>query len=488
MLPFLEGVATDEDFSLLSRRELLKSSSALAVMIATGGCDQILNQIKNRPTRRNISSLAANDPIIQSYQAAITKMKALPSTDTRNWTNQALIHNNHCPHGNWFFLPWHREYLLYFERICRQLSGNKTFALPYWNWAVESKVPDIFWGAGNPMFDSNRVMTQGTPLDQGSIGHAVMEGIQSEPNFLLFGSGKATTQRGFAVYGELEQTPHNYVHGAIGGDMGAFMSPLDPVFWCHHNMIEYCWVDWNLIRQHDNTSDPAWNNFTFSDFFDENGNAVPSLAVAIGLLYPIFDYQYEPSQIGQTVDQLKLTTRAEADKLKKFVQTGANVEIAVLRRFPLSRPATVELGKTVTRTIPVDAAPIRAALESQSEQRLLLTVGGVQQPAQNDFFVRVFVNLPSASAETPISDPHYGGSFAFFLGDHAARGDNMPKLGFVVDITQTLRRLNAAGSLASLDRVDLQLVPVPFPGRRPAAAASFSLEQLELASSRITSN
>jgi tyrosinase len=417
----------DQDISLLSRRDLLKSSGALAVMIATGGCDKILNEIKNRPTRRNISNLAANDPIIQSYQDAITKMKALPSTDARNWTRQAQIHNNHCPHGNWFFLPWHREYLLYFERICRQLSGNKTFALPYWNWAVESKVPDIFWGAGNPMFDANRGMTQGTLLDQGSIGHTEMESIQSEPNFLVFDSGKATAQRQFTSYGELEGTPHNYVHGAIGGDMGTFMSPLDPVFWCHHNMIEYCWVDWNLIRQHDNTSDPTWNNFTFSDFFDENGNAVPSLAVAIGLLYPIFDYQYEPSQIGATMDQLKIASQAEADTLKKFVQTGANVEIAVLRRFSVSQPTVVQLGKAVTRTIPIEAVPLRSALESGSRQRLLLTIGGVQQPAQNDFFVRVFVNLPGASAETPITDPHFAGSFAFFLGDHAEHAGGIPK-------------------------------------------------------------
>jgi len=75
-----------QDFSPLSRRDLLKSSSALALMIATGGCDKILDQIKNRPTRRNISNLAANDPIIQSYKDAITQMKAMPSTDGRNWT------------------------------------------------------------------------------------------------------------------------------------------------------------------------------------------------------------------------------------------------------------------------------------------------------------------------------------------------------------------------------------------------------------------
>jgi hypothetical protein len=55
-----------------------------------------------------------------------------------------------------------------------------------------------------------------------------------------------------------------------------------------------------------------------------------------------------------------------------------------------------------------------------------------------------------------------------------------------VDVTDALRKLNSAGSLPSLEKVDLQLVAVPFPGRKPSST-SFSLEQLELAASRITS-
>src|ERR1700733_8657521 len=353
-------------FYLPSRRELLKSGGVLFAMIATGGCEQILDQIKNRPIRRNISNLEPRDPILQNYKDAITQMKALPMTDGRNWTRQAQIHNDHCPHGNWFFLPWHREYLVYFERICRKLSGNKKFALPYWNWAVEPNVPDVFWGTGNPMYDSNRLMAQNTLLDPGSIGHPILESILSETNFQVFGSYQATTQRQYAGYGRLEGTPHNYIHGAIGGDMGAYMSPLDPVFWAHHNMIEYCWVDWNLTRRHDNSNDSSWFNFMFSDFFDEDGHAVQSMSVAEGLLFPILDYQYEPSQIGETLDELRIVSQADADALKKFVQTGANADLTVLRRFPLQGSAEVQLGKAVTRTIPLDAAAIRAALETQS--------------------------------------------------------------------------------------------------------------------------
>jgi hypothetical protein len=31
-------------------------------------------------------------------------------------------------------------------------------------------------------------------------------------------------------------------------------SPLDPIFWTHHCMIDRCWVEWNITRNHANTS------------------------------------------------------------------------------------------------------------------------------------------------------------------------------------------------------------------------------------------
>ena len=99
------------------------------------------------------AAMAANDPVIDAYKAAVSAMKALPAGDRRNWERQATIHFDFCPHGNWWFLPWHRVYLFYFERICRKLSGYDEFALPYWNWTTHPSIPAAFWGAGNPLFE-----------------------------------------------------------------------------------------------------------------------------------------------------------------------------------------------------------------------------------------------------------------------------------------------------------------------------------------------
>src|SRR5690348_15895446 len=92
------------------RCEFLKTAMLSAGWLAIGGCsfESCLQQIANRPMRKDINSLAANDPIIEAYKSAVAQMKSLPPSDPRNWSNHADIHRNHCPLGNWLFLPWHR--------------------------------------------------------------------------------------------------------------------------------------------------------------------------------------------------------------------------------------------------------------------------------------------------------------------------------------------------------------------------------------------
>ena len=234
------------DVNSFSRRDFLKGATALGITsmaIATGACESCYNKIKERPTRRNIANLAANDPIIQTYKDAVNAMKNLPAGDGRNWTKQAEIHLNKCVHGNWWFLPWHRAYLFYFEAICRKLTGNNDFALPYWNWTTSTSIPAPFWGAGNPLLNPTRTATQASVVNSSICGASNINSILGQTNFLLFASAQATAQNQNNGYGVLEGSPHNYVHGFVGGEMATYMSPLDSVFWCHHNMIECLWVD-----------------------------------------------------------------------------------------------------------------------------------------------------------------------------------------------------------------------------------------------------
>jgi tyrosinase len=468
-----------DDFLTLSRRDFLAAAGTLGALagftLFTGGCESFIHKIRNRPTRRNIAHLPPNDPIVQTYRDAVTAMKALPAADPRSWEKQANIHFDHCPHGNWYFLPWHRAYLYYFERICRKLTGNHSFALPYWNWSTSPSIPGVFWGAGNPLFDANRAATAASMASAAFVGPSVLENILNEPNFFVFASGQAVGQRTFSTYGMLEGTPHNYVHGFVGGDMGAFHSPRDPVFWTHHNMVDCMWVEWNINRRHPNTNDPAWTNFTFTDFADENGNSVTVNAITT-VLYPYFSYQFEPCHPAEARPGAIL----EQATLEKFLREGAAVKLEFERRFEIRRSVTAIVGRPATAAIPVEPGVLRSVLEAGPKTSAILTVAGAELPSQSDFFVRVFLNKPDATQQTPIDDPHYAGSFAIFFDAKAMREEGRHgKPGYVVDITPTIRRLAGAGALTSDNQVAVSLVPVPFEGRE-VAGKQITIERLEL--------
>jgi tyrosinase len=452
-----------EDLSIFSRRNFIKGAGALGitgVALWSGGCDWWWKKIKERPTRRNIANLPANDPIIQTYNAAVAAMIALPASDGRNWNNQALIHNNHCTHGNWWFLPWHRAYLFYFESICRKLTGVDDFALPYWNWSTSPSIPAPFWSGS--LLHAPRTATQGSVANPLVVGPQAITDVLNQTSFLLFASAQSATPSQNIAYGVLEGGPHNSIHGFVGGDMGSYMSPLDPIFWCHHNMIECLWVDWNLNKGNPNTNDSAWVNQQFTDFVDGDGNPV-SIGVLTTLLMPLLSYQFEPCAPG-------MATAATKDKavLEKFLREGAPTKLEYIKRYELRKTLTADLRQSAANRLKVEPEAFRGLMDGAAREKAVLTVGEVDVPPKNDVFVRVFINKPDAGPDTPMEDPHYAGSFAFFCcaddkGHPGMAATPTPKLNYLVDLTNTIRKLNQGGSLAA--DMDVTLVPVPFDNR-----------------------
>ena len=140
----------------------------------------------NEYVRRDIWKLARSakhepwDPHTLAYAEAVGVMKERDPDDPTSWTYQAAMHGtyktpadplwNGCQHGSWFFLPWHRIYILYFERIVRAIvtkrGGPDDWALPYWNYTngppgsqalprafAEEKLPN---GKDNPLYTTHR--------------------------------------------------------------------------------------------------------------------------------------------------------------------------------------------------------------------------------------------------------------------------------------------------------------------------------------------
>src|ERR1700689_386891 len=117
----------------LSRRIFVKGLgfvSAGLILGILGGCEEIAESIKNRPTRRRLRTGSPEvDADIATYKSAVELMQGLPSSDPRNWGSIAGIHGSvaggflYCQHGTVHFFDWHRSYLFFFEKICQKLTG-----------------------------------------------------------------------------------------------------------------------------------------------------------------------------------------------------------------------------------------------------------------------------------------------------------------------------------------------------------------------------
>lgn len=460
-----------------SRREFM-----IAAGVAGGGAALGLSGLT--PTayaqvgvRQDINDPRLDPRVIQALRDGVNAMKRLPSTDPKNWVSQASIHQNFCPHGNWFFLPWHRAYLYYFEQICRQASGWPGFMLPYWDWTTSPKVPAPFWGdASNPLFDDTRQIGPDDAADPEFVGQDAIDGLLRTPDFLTFASGVATSQRQRSTTGELEGTPHNYIHGSfVLGDMATFMSPLDPIFWLHHCNVDRLWTQWDQLHPNNTTQDTRWHNFTLNRFYDPRQNTQVSRRVSTLLSTYSLGYRY-PNQPGTAPSG----PRRFRGTLQS-VQTGLRSARAVNQQARTSAPVTVELALPSRLRGSVNSVA-SVASDTAPSQRIRLAVS-VQMPENLQTGVRLFINTENPGPNTPITDPGYVGTFAFF-GDHdggTGRGGtmDMSTLPFIFDVTDSVQRLSRASRLTAGSSVRVSVVPIPS-GRQRTREATVRTEQVRL--------
>ena len=226
------------------------------------------------------------------YQAAVHDMHPLPPPDGFRAT---------CQHDTWYFLPWHRMYLLHFEAVVRGIIAEldddritdetrETWALPYWNYqAPEHRIlpsafrqADLPDGQANPLAAAARFPAVQAGLQPLSDDEVEFAGWWGETVFTLPGTpsfggsdtrGKRHRPVRFADAGALEITPHGSVHMYVGWDMQAFHTAgLDPVFWLHHCNLDRLWEVWCVgggVRR-PNPGAGGWASETF-DFRDAHG-------------------------------------------------------------------------------------------------------------------------------------------------------------------------------------------------------------------------
>jgi tyrosinase len=419
--------------------------------------------------RMNIDCL--NDTQLLEVRCAFREMYDLNSwpQDVRSYNNLALIHQNHCQHGWERFLPWHRVYLYEFEQALQDHCANVT--MPYWDWVMpqypKNPIPDAlkmfltedslkFLGTHHPIIRADklkkledmvrtpyatltsffeavekRIGSEYTKeghrerfidalLDANSLWYPLrypgqfgkkgtstinaeihyhypspsdIQHIMSLRTFRDFGGGSLYND----AFGFLDQNPHNTMHIWTGGenpvkpsgpvedrnkaanlnnrkfhqrsDMyqqqsnGDMFSNLtasyDPVFWPVHSNVDRLWSEWQATHSESLPADldsalSPWT-YTIRDTLDMSR----------------FGYEYVKSSY--------------------VVPVG------------LGSP----VGRFVSKRLEIPEA-VRAGFQ-QAEVRLHRVP---QLP--RSCFVRVFLNLPDANAQTPLTDEHYGGYLAIF--------------------------------------------------------------------------
>jgi hypothetical protein len=244
----------------LSRRRLLGLGLGATIVGGLAACSGRAVQLGvATPVRRPWTDAAADR---RTFTEAVAAMRRLPARDPRHWERQAEIHAAHGRHAGWLFLPWHRAYTYFFEQICRELTGRPDFALPYWDWGG---IPTEFLDPASPLYEPGRDAVTGTVPAGEFVGDRVLATALAEPSFVAFGGAPSG-------YGLLEQGAHNYVHGFVGGVMGTFASPHDPLFWAHHSRVDQMWAAW--LARHPHPSDQPWAASELIDFYDGKGRPV----------------------------------------------------------------------------------------------------------------------------------------------------------------------------------------------------------------------
>lgn len=262
--------------------------------------------------RKNVYKLSAGDETLSWYAKAVIEMKKRPTKDPRSWNYQAAMHNidktspfwqgagpfvnntearefwDQCQHNTWFFLPWHRMYLSWFEEIVAKtivdLGGPSDWALPFWDYSDTSNphaltIPSAFTDPGN---DTNGLWITGRrrhtlrKLDV-SLKAALRatsfsgSGVTALPGF---GGGETSFSNHGSQTGQLEAQPHGTVHNTINGAMGnPYTAALDPVFWLHHANIDRLWQVWLNLGHRINPVKSSWLDFKF-EFHDVDGHKV----------------------------------------------------------------------------------------------------------------------------------------------------------------------------------------------------------------------
>lgn len=442
--------------------------------------------------RKDVWRLAETDDTLLWYARAIARMQSRPLDDPTSWRYQAAIHAyerlldplsipseplptdsdqqrfwNQCQHQSWFFLPWHRLYLSFFEQTVAaavvELGGPQDWALPYWNYSDAGnpnalRLPPAFRamhlpdGSPNPLRVERRALGVNDGDEVGDSDDADVSACLGEESFISnpmadpgFGGPRTVFNHSGGPAGDVERVPHGSIHRAVGGPggwMSAFNTAgLDPIFWLHHCNIDRLWAVW-LRRDptHQNPTEVQWLTDIPFDFHDASGQAVTMTPSQVGdTKAPPLSYDYEDLSDPLGAPPAPPTEAARRPGMER-------------RRIPEMVGATEQpitlAGESATASVPVSrpTGPAAGGAEtSAAPPRVYLNIENITGEGQPDSY-KVYLNLPQGA------DPRdhrelYAGLLPMFGVEESSAGGEHPGSGlhYTLEITDVVRALEAKG-------------------------------------------
>lgn len=368
------------------------------------------------------------------------------------WDNYAQQHSLHCKessarypqvHWGWNFLPWHRGYIFFLERILANILTTQfnvdgsTFAFPYWDWIHHKEIPNTrlrkelglaspLWGydlTQEDMVNADTLGFDNLALFDGYRGPSIAKPEMSPQNEItqdskdhveetIFYMGEDYINYMLSVpfeqfagrpgidrsnQGLLEQGPHNDGHDWVGTrigvnrDMGTLRyAALDPIFFMHHANIDRIW---SMYQQPQPDPDSSGWGKTVYRFTDLDGSDV---CVSISdIIRHMNTVEYGQPAGSESLGELRPPVSFTA------------VEVAGLdATLTYETPATIEIKDP------------RLNGRMAEVQCLEIVTGTINNTEKGR--INLFVNSPDASLRSSIRSAQCIGRIAFMDGDDRA--------------------------------------------------------------------
>jgi tyrosinase len=428
-----------------------------------------------------------------------------------------------CAHNQWFFLPWHRAYLLEFEAVVRahiaELAGPADdWRLPYWNYSDHQadasrlglplplrgdtlpagvEVPGVDPRADgtfpNPLFIPIREL-DGDPNPADGVGWATAAAAlirrhyanQQDTGRVSFGGGvlenpndAAAFHRGSEI-GLLDVRPHGSVHSEVGGAMNLFeTAALDPVFWLHHCNVDRLWETYAHELGHGfpfqngvGVGTAAHQSWTTREFRFGRADGSTGIWTAPGVLdIAALGYAFEtiaapplPAGIpdplpGEEVDPFGFDVA-----VPEPVAEAGEVSLAAEQEIALTG------GDAADQGLGVDAFRVGA--------RWLLRFEGIRSARPVPTSYEVFLGLPPGAEADPADADHYAGLLSLFGVAESSRDDGTS----AADGQRRLLDVSVpvSAQAATFRPLDTQVRLVPLNPGRDLAGAQLTIQRITL--------